>query len=279
MNEFSTSSSSNSSSNAIGDPTNQERRYKRTFRPWKSNGPVRQTRPHLGLSDGTVKFINIIALGAAGVGKTTLLAHFAYRTVQATRATVAVDYSKVGMFIDHHGAVKKGRGTVVHVVLNLIDSPGDTAFNNFTDRILATAHGCLLVFDASDRASLDALKDVAKRAKRHCARAPRALVANKIDKYKTSGEHWLTEERIREAMLELGCKAFYPLCAKSDLLAIDEMMVLHTEAAFDYTRRLRRETRAHDDIVQLEAPISPRFYRKTGSSSSSSRTHRSPCEC
>lgn len=254
-----------------------KREYKRTFEPWGK--PMRSLRAVNRIQDGTIKFMNIIALGASGVGKTTVLSHFAMRETKKTLSTVAVDYTKVGMFL--RTKPRPRRGNVVHAVLNLIDSPGDTRFDNFTDRILATAHGCLLIFDASDRATLDELKSVAKRLRRHCPRAPRALVANKMDRYSTldAAERWMTDENIREAMVEFGCKAFYPICAQSDLAAIDEMMVLHAEAALNYTRRLRRDTRAHDDIVQLEAPRSPRYYRQPSEHNHFQRTRSGNCEC
>lgn len=245
------------------DVEREKTQFKRTFEPWGPAESLAGVRSESLIQDGTVRFFNIIALGAAGVGKTTLLAHFAYRQVFASRTTVAVDYTKVSMYI-HQKEPKGLRGTRVPVVLSLVDSPGDTAFNNFTDRILARAHACLLVFDASDRSSLDALGDVVKRVKRQCPRAPRALVANKMDKYITldADQRWMNGETIASTMLEFGCKAFYPLCAKADLLAIDEMMILHTEAANSYARRLRREAFRRDDIVQLEQPRSPRYFEQ-----------------
>ncbi len=119
-----------------------------------------QQRQEEGAAQKRPLRLRIALAGAEGSGKSCLIKRYCEkRFVPRHQATVGVDYGATRILVD-------GREVAVHV----FDTSGSPLFAEVRNEFYRDAHGIVLVFDATNRASFDALCDYTKEIYSELAR-------------------------------------------------------------------------------------------------------------
>jgi small GTP-binding protein len=120
------------------------------------------------------KAVKVLLLGDAAVGKTSVLTRFSDGLfVSSTRATVGIDLKKSTIDLDGEGKA---------VQLQIWDTAGQEMFRSIIASYYRGAHGVLLMFDLTRKASFDSLEDWLKEVRSKAPEdAPVVLCGNKCD--------------------------------------------------------------------------------------------------
>ena len=115
--------------------------------------------------------LNILLLGDAGVGKSSLLSRFLNQKSSGSKPTMGVDY------FDRVIAVSGAE-----VDARFWDTAGAERFRSLSEAYFPIGSGILLVFDVTSKNSFDNLKYWIERIREKCREGiPILIVANKID--------------------------------------------------------------------------------------------------
>lgn len=113
----------------------------------------------------------ILLVGNSLVGKSSLLTRFTNDTFEPLQSTIGVDFVSKAIHLD-------GR----RVKMTIWDTAGQERFRTLTSAYYRGAHGILLVYDVTDRASFDALKTVwLQEVSMAPAASIKMIVGNKTD--------------------------------------------------------------------------------------------------
>jgi Ras-related protein Rab-5C len=88
----------------------------------------------------------VIAVGPTGVGKTSIVHRYSTGFFQEAQETIGAGYIKCDVELDSG-----------NVTLNLWDTAGQEKFQSLIPLYLRGAHACIIVFDLTDNASVDAV--------------------------------------------------------------------------------------------------------------------------
>ena len=187
-------------------------------------------------AEDEVPRLKITIVGAANVGKTWMLQRFGARAEFPKEAhrqiTVRSDFIDLPLLTRHPHYDRK-----LHV--QLWDTPGQMEYSNITKNSLRMTHGVLLMFDAANTASFDALLGWRETISASCSESILMLVATRSDTYDTTVRLWV-KENLAGLAQDLKCEAGYAVCsAKTDSFEkIDSVFIRTIDAAYEHVREL-----------------------------------------
>jgi small GTP-binding protein len=187
-------------------------------------------------AEDEVPRLKITIVGAANVGKTWMLQRFGARAEFPKEAhrqiTVRSDFIDLPLLTRHPQYDRK-----LHV--QLWDTPGQMEYSNITKNSLRMTHGVMLMFDAANTASFDALLGWRETISASCSESILMLVATRADTYDATVRLWV-KANLAGLAHDLKCEAGYAVCsAKTDSFEkIDSVFIRTIDAAYDHVREL-----------------------------------------
>lgn len=194
-------------------------------------------------------FVMLAIVGAAAVGKSSILTRFAERTFTGERATtIGFDFLSANIMSNARGGYNRKTS------VTLVDTAGQERFMSITPSKIREARGVFLVFDSTERKSFETLErwaEVVTSANEFCCRM---LVANKMDLYKKQpeSEQWMNQYDWNAEAQRLGCNDGFFCVSALEGENIDSMIVEMVDAALSLEDQLMQE--AVDAKIEISMP-------------------------
>ncbi|KAK8004431.1 hypothetical protein PG989_004150 [Apiospora arundinis] len=156
-------------------------------------------------SEDTIPVLKVLIIGPSGAGKSALLLRYCDDQFdpESSTATIGIDFKS------KHLAV---RGNAYR--LNVFDTAGQERFRTLSTSYYRGAHGVILVYDISSRASFVGMEKWIDEAKQNAApNAVLYLVGSKLDKVAGGGRAVTYEEG--QAFAEANGASFCEVSAKT----------------------------------------------------------------
>ena len=117
--------------------------------------------------------INIVAAGETGVGKTSLIERFTKNIFnEEMKSTIGLDFYRQVVTVDE-----------LELNLKFWDTAGQEKYHAIANNFFQKAHGVLLVYDVTSRASFMSLEKWVENIKSHAPKEAKfILIGNKTDK-------------------------------------------------------------------------------------------------
>jgi small GTP-binding protein len=146
--------------------------------------------------------------------------------------TVRSDFIDLPLLTRHPAYDRKLR-------VQLWDTPGQTEYSTITKNSLRMTHGVMLMFDAANPASFDALIGWRETIDASCSDAILMLVATRSDTYDPSVRLWV-QKNLAGLARDLKCEAGYAVCsAKTDgFEKLDGIFIRTIDAAYEHVCEL-----------------------------------------
>ncbi|TNJ26553.1 Rab11 [Giardia muris] len=118
----------------------------------------------------------LVLIGDSAVGKSNILSRFTANKFSASSvATIGVEFTTKALSVDVNGRMVATR-------LQCWDTAGQERYRSITSSYYRGAHGCLLVYDVTKRASFEHCRDWLRELRATATMQTRViLVGNKID--------------------------------------------------------------------------------------------------
>lgn len=172
--------------------------------------------------------IKLLMIGDSGVGKTCLLLRYANDSFSPTFiTTIGIDFKIKNITLDD----KK-------VKLQIWDTAGQERFRTITTSYFRGAEGILLVYDVTDRASFNSIRNWVGQIQQHAdVNVSKILVGNKCD---MSDDRVISTEEGQKLADEYGIQ-FFETSAKSSVNVDSGFIAIAREAK----NRIVEEQKAH----------------------------------
>ena len=120
-----------------------------------------------------VNFIyKIVAVGAGGVGKTSIIRRFALNKFETSYVmTLGVDFTTKQIVLSNNTPVK----------IVCVDTAGQEYYSRIRPTYYSGGNGALIVFDLCNRTSFESLPKWIDELSQHLSGVPIAIVGNKLD--------------------------------------------------------------------------------------------------
>ncbi|MFW9998294.1 MAG: Rab family GTPase [Candidatus Odinarchaeota archaeon] len=140
----------------------------------------------------------VVAVGAGGVGKTSLIRRFATDKFQESYLmTLGVDFTTKEVYV-------KERDTITKIIV--VDTAGQEYYSRLRPTYYSGANGCIICFDVTDKASFDAIPEWLNEFRSHIDAVDNiamTLVGNKTD---LKNSRKITKEEAEAYSKTLGLK-------------------------------------------------------------------------
>ena len=137
----------------------------------KDKGKNSTNKTPVALNNCLMKFVII---GDVSTGKTCIMNKFCHNTFTDTHIrTIGVDFKRKTVDLDNN-----------KIKLQIWDTSGDPRFESITNSYSRSAHGLIIVYDLTNRASFDQIRKngwIQDRKKNNCPTNCTILVGNKAD--------------------------------------------------------------------------------------------------
>ncbi|KAK8101561.1 rab protein [Apiospora kogelbergensis] len=156
-------------------------------------------------SEDTIPVLKVLIIGPSGAGKSALLLRYCDDQFdpESSTATIGIDFKSKHLAV--HGKAYR---------LNVFDTAGQERFRTLSTSYYRGAHGVILVYDISSRASFVGMEKWIDEAKQNAApNAVLYLVGSKLDKVAGGGRAVTYEEG--QAFAEANGALFCEVSAKT----------------------------------------------------------------
>lgn len=177
----------------------EEEEEKRAAAAEKSSRTSISSLPSALGTDPPMRRVKILMLGDSGVGKSSLICRWTLDNFSPTLvSTVGVDFKAKKVVLDSEP-----------LQVQVWDTAGQEQFHKITTSYYRGANGIMLVYDVSDRQSLENIEYWIKNIKKHATDSVHvALIGNKTDLRDENHSNCVTTEMGREVATKFGIPYF-----------------------------------------------------------------------